>query len=337
MEVLEMKSPTKILTINNDGKCEKIQLFPKLTNEFQITEIEFESLYRRTIKKEKEIKYNHICYDEYGRPFKRVKHISEKENFFRDKVDYKIVEETVTRIYSDDTAEVVESIQSDRYFPDTSCFKLRRDLKVFTYNEKYQLSKIKTTNTYINKAYVQYMIYISFKELISSEIKDGELIEKYKTITMSDKIDVITEKVFDKDYTPDYIKKEYTITDIFDNDTKHQNFHEIKNQDNEIVHSEKYIYIIDTNCHISHTRRTLLDKNGNTSKVIYEDYDDELFDKITFHQELIDNSNNFKTDVKKITTIQRKYSYDNDGDIIFIDQEKRNHSKTKISKQIFIY
>ena len=41
MEVLEMKSPTKILTINNGGKCEKIQLFPKLTNEFKINEIEF--------------------------------------------------------------------------------------------------------------------------------------------------------------------------------------------------------------------------------------------------------------------------------------------------------
>ena len=53
MEVLEMKSPTKILTINNDGKCEKIQLFPKLTNEFQITEIEFESLNSIIITKEK--------------------------------------------------------------------------------------------------------------------------------------------------------------------------------------------------------------------------------------------------------------------------------------------
>ena len=331
-----MKSPTKILTINNDGKCEKIQLFPKLTDEFQITEIEFESLYRRTITKEKEEIYNHICYDEYGRSFKRVKHISEKENFFRDKVDYKIVESTVTRIYSDDTAEVVESIQSDRYFPDTSCFKLRRDLKVFTYNEKYQLSKIKTTNTYINKAYVQYMIYISFKELISSEIKDGELIEKYKTITMSDKIDVITEKVFDKDYTPDYIKKEYTITDIFDNDTKHQISHEIKNQDNEVVHSEKYIYVIDTNCHTSRMNQTILDKNGKVSKIIYEDYDDELFDKITLYQELINNFN-FKGDKKTTVTFKRKYSYDNDGDVIFIDQEKRSHSKTKISKQIFIY
>ena len=55
MEVLEMKSPTKILTINNGGKCEKIQLFPKLTDEFQITEIKFESLNRRTITKEKEV------------------------------------------------------------------------------------------------------------------------------------------------------------------------------------------------------------------------------------------------------------------------------------------
>ena len=331
-----MKSPTKILTINNNGKCEKIQFFPKLTDEFQITEIEFESLYRRTITKEKEEIYNHICYDEYGRPFKRVKHISEKENFFRDKVDYKIVESTVTRIYSDDTAEVVESIQNDRYFPDTSCFKLRRDLKVFTYNEKYQLSKIKTMNTYINKAYVQYMIYISFKELISSEIKDGELIEKYKTVTMSDKIDVITEKVFDKDYTSDYIKKEYTITDIFDNDTKHQISHEIKNQDNKVVHYEKYTYVIDTNCHTSRMERKLIDKNGKISKVIYEDYDDEIFDKLTSHQELINNFN-FEGDKRKTIIFHRKYSYDNDGDIIFIDQEKIIRLKTKKTQQIFIY
>lgn len=331
-----MKSPTKILTINNDGKCEKIQLFPKLTNEFQITEIEFESLNRRTITKEKETKYNHICYDEYGRSFKRVKHISEKENFFRDKIDYKIVESTTTRIYSDGTAEVVESVQSDRYFPDTSCFKLRRDLKVFTYNEKYQLSKIKTTNTFINKAYVKYTIYFSTKYLVSSEIKDDELIEKYKTITMSDKIDVISEKVFDKNYIPDYIRKEYTITDIFNNDTVHQISHEIKNQDNEVVHSEKYDYIIDTNSHISHMKQTILNKDGKVSKVIYEDYDDELFDKITLHQELINNFN-FKGDKKTTITFQRKYSYDNDDDVSFIDQEKRSHSKTKISKQIFIY
>ena len=260
MEVLEMKSPTKILTINNDGKCEKIEFFPKLTDEFQITEIEFESLYRRTIKKEKEKKYNHICYDGYGRSFKHVKHISEKETFFRDKIDYKIVEETVTRIYSDGTAELVEWVQSDRYFPDTSCFKLRRDLKVFTYNEKYQLSKIETTNTYINKADVSYTIYTSTKDLISSEIKDCELIEKYKTITMTDKIDVITEKVFNEDYTPDYIIKEYTITDIFNNDTDHQISHEIKNQDNKVVHFEKYdyVYVTNINCHTSRIKRTIL-------------------------------------------------------------------------------
>lgn len=333
-----MKSPTKILTINNNGKCEKIQLFPKLTDEFQITEIEFESLYRRTIKKEKEEIYNHICYDEYGRPFKRVKHISEKENFFRDKADYKIVESTTTRIYSDNTAEVVESVQSDRYYPDTSCFKLRRIIKVFTYNEKYQLSKIKTTNTYINKADVPYTIYTSTKDLISSEIKDGELVEKYKTITMSDKIDVITEKVFDKDYTPDYIRKEYTITDIFNNDTDHQISHEIKNQDNEVVHYEKYnyVYVTNINCHTSRIERTILDKNGKISKKIYEDYDDELFDKLTLYQELTNNFDS-KGDKKTTITFKRKYSYDNDGDVLFINQEKRNHSKTKISKQIFIY
>lgn len=331
-----MKSPTKILTINNAGKCENIQLFPKLTNEFQITEIKFESLNRRTITKEKEETDNNIYYDEYGQSFKRVNHISEIENFFRDKVDCKIIESAITRIYLDGTTEVVESIQSDRY-PENAFFKIKRELKEFTYNENYQLSKIKTTNTFINKDNVSYTFYTSTKDLISSELKDGELIEKYKTITMIDNIYEITKKVFDKDYIPDYIKKEYIITDVFNNDTKHQNFHEIKNQDNEIVHSEKYIYVIDTNCHISHMRRTIRDKNGNVSKVIYEDYDDELFDKITFHQELINNNDDFKTDVKNITTIQRKYSYDNNGDIIFIDQEKRNHSKIKKSQQIFIY
>ena len=331
-----MKSPTKILTINNDGKCEKIQLFPKLTNEFQITEIKFESLNRRTITKEKEETNYVVYYDEYGKNFQRTHHISEIETFSRDKVVCKIIELTITRIYLDGSAETVESIQRDRY-PNNSFFKIRRELKEFIYNENHQISKIKTTNSFINKDGVSYIPYTSTKDLISSEIKDGELIEKYKTITMIDKIYDITKKVFDKNYIPDYIKREYITTDIFDNDTKHQNFHEIKNQDNEIVHSEKYIYVIDTNSHISHMKRTLLDKNGNISKVIYEDYDDELFDKITFHQELINNSNNFKTDVKKITTIQRKYSYDNDGDVSFIDQEKRNHSKTKKSQQIFIY
>ena len=330
-----MKSPTKILTINNSGKCEKIQLFPKLTNEFQITEIEFESLNRRTITKEKEEINDNIYHDEYGQSFKRVNHISEIETFSRDKVICKIIELTITRIYLDGTAEIVESIQRDRY-PENSFFKIRRDLKEFTYNEKYQISKIKTTNTFINKADVPYTIYTSTKDLISNEIKDGELIEKYKTITMSDKIDVITEKVFDKDYTPDYIRKEYTITDIFDNDTKHQISHEIKNQDNEVVHSEKYTYVIDTNSHISHMKRTLLDKNGKISKVIYEDYDDELFDKLTLYQELI-NSFDFKGDKKTAITYKRKYSYDNDGDVIFIDQEKRSHSKIKKSQQFFIY
>ena len=331
-----MKSPTKILTINNDGKCEKIQLFPKLTDEFQITEIEFESLNERNITKEKEEIDDNIYHDEYDQTFKRVNHISEIETFSRDKVIYKIVESTVTRIYLDGTAETVESIQIDRC-PENSFFKIRRELKEFTYNENHQISKIKTTNSFINKDDVSYMVYSSTKDLISSEIKDDELIEKYKTIKITDKIDVISEKVFDKDYTPDYnIKKEYITTDIFNNDTKHQISHEIKNQDNKVVHSEKYIYVIDTNCHISHMRRTIRDKNGNVSKVIYEDYDDELFDKITFHQELINNFN-FKGD-KKITIIyQRKYSYDIDGDIIFIDQEKRNRSKTKKSQQIFIY
>ena len=153
---------------------------------------------------------------------------------------------------------------------------------------------------------------------------------------MSDKIDVITEKVFNEDYTPDYIRKEYTITDIFNNDTKHQILHEIKNQDNEVVHSEKYNYVIDTNSHTSRIGQTLIDKNGKISKIIYEDYDDELFDKLTLYQELINNFD-FKGDKKTTITFKRKYSYDNDGDVIFIDQEKINHLKTKKSKQIFIY
>ena len=330
-----MKSPTKILTINNGGKCEKIQLFPKLTNEFQITEIEFESLNRRTITKEKEETDYNIYHDEYSQSFKRVNHISEIETFSKDKIVCKVIELTITRIYLDGTAETVESIQRDRY-PENSFFKIRRDLKEFTYNEKYQISKIKTTNTFINKADVPYTIYTSTKDLISSEIKDGELIEKYKTITISDKIDVITEKVFNEDYTPDYIKKEYIITDVFNNDTKHQILHEIKNQDNEVVHSEKYNYVIDTNSHTSRKQQILLDKNGKISKVIYEDYDDELFDKLTLYQELINNFD-FKGDKKTTITFKRKYSYDNDGDVIFIDQEKINHLKTKKSQQIFIY
>ena len=330
-----MKSPTKILTINSDGKCENIQLFPKLTNEFQITEIEFESLNRRTITKEKEEINDNIYHDEYGQSFKRVNHISEIETFSRDKVICKIIELTITRIYLDGTAEIVESIQRDRY-PENSFFKIRRDLKEFTYNEKYQISKIKTTNTFINKADIPYTIYTSTKDLISNEIKDGELIEKYKTITMSDKIDVITEKVFNEDYIPDYIRKEYTITDIFNNDTKDQILHEIKNQDNEVVHSEKYNYVIDTNSHTSRIGRTLIDKNGKISKIIYEDYDDELFDKLTLYQELINNFD-FKGDKKTTITFKRKYFYDNDGDVIFIDQEKINHLKTKKSQQIFIY
>lgn len=332
-----MKSLTKILTINSDGKCEKIQLFPKLTDEFQITEIEFESLNSRTITKEKEEIDDTIYYDEYGQRFQRSTHISEIETFSRDKVVYKIIETTVTRIYFDGTAETVESIQIDRCPDENSFFKIRRELKEFTYNENHQISKIKTTNSFINKDDVSYMVYSSTKDLISSEIKDDELIEKYKTIKMTDKIDVISEKVFDKYYTPDYnVRKEYITTDIFDNDTKHQISHEIKNQDNKVVHSEKYNYVIDTNCHTSRIKRTLLDKNGKISKVIYEDYDDELFDKITLHQELINNFN-FKGD-KKITIIyRRKYSYDNDGDIIFIDQEKTVRSKTEKSQQIFIY
>lgn len=330
-----MKSPTKILTINNDGKCEKIQLFPKLTNEFQITEIEFESLNRRIITKEKEEIDDNIYHDEYGQSFKRVNHIIKIETFSRDKVIYKIIELTIIRIYLDGIAELVESIQRDRY-PDNSFFKIRRVLKEFTYNEKHQISKIKTTNTFINKDDVSYTIYTSTKDLISSEIKDGELIEKYKTIMMTDKIGIITEKVFDKDYTPDYIKKEYIITDIFNNDTKHQILHEIKNQDNEVVHSEKYNYVIDTNSHTSRIGRTLIDKNGKISKVIYEDYDDELFDKLTLYQELINNFD-FKGDKKTTIIFKRKYSYDNDRDVIFIDQEKINHLKTKKSQQIFIY
>ena len=330
-----MKSPTKILTINNGGKCEKIQFFPKLTDEFQITEIEFESLNRRTITKEKEETDYVVCYDEYGKHFQRTKHVTEIETFSRDKVICKIIELTITRIYLDGTAETVEFMQIDRC-PENSFFKIKRDLKEFTYNEKYQISKIKTTNTFINKADVPYTIYTSTKDLISNEIKDGELIEKYKTITMSDKIDVITEKVFNEDYTPDYIRKEYITTDIFDNDTKHQISHEIKNQDNEVVHSEKYNYIIDTNCHTSRIKRTLLDENGKISKIIYEDYDDELFDKLTLYQELINNFD-FKGDKKTTITFKRKYSYDNDGDVIFIDQEKINHLKTKKSQQIFIY
>ena len=49
------------------------------------------------------------------------------------------------------------------------------------------------------------------------------------------------------------------------------------------------------------------------------------------------NNFNFKGDKKITITFERKYSYDNDGDVSFIDQEKRNHSKTKKSQQIFIY
>lgn len=330
-----MKSPTKILTINNDGKCEKIQLFPKLTDEFQITEIQFESLNRIIITKEKEETDCLVFYDEYGQRFQRSTHISEIETFSRDKVVYKIVESTVTRIYFGGTAETVESIQIDR-FPENSFFKIKRELTNFIYNDKHQIVQIRTENIFINKDDVPYMVYSSTKDLISSEIKDDELIEKYKTVKITDKIDVISEKVFDKDYTPKYNRKEYITTDIFINDTKHQISHEIKNQDNEVVHSEKYDYIIDTNSHISHMKQTLLDKNGKISKVIYEDYDDELFDKITLHQELINNFN-FKGDKKTTITFQRKYSYDNDGDVSFIDQEKRNHSKTKKSQQIFIY
>ena len=330
-----MKSPTKILTINSDGKCEKIQLFPKLTDEFQITEIEFESLNRRTIKKEKEETDCLVFYDEYGKRFQRSTHISEIETFSRDKVVYKIIETTITRIYFGGTAETVESIQIDK-FPENSFFKIKRELKNFIYNENHQMVQIRTENTFINKDNVPYMVYSTTKDLISSEIKDGELVEKYKTVKMTDKIDTISEKVFDKDYTPEYNRKEYITTDIFDNDTKHQISHEIKNQDNEVVHSEKYVYIIDTNSHISHMKRTLLDKNGKISKVIYEDYDDESFDKLTLYQELINNFN-FKGDKKTTITFQRKYSYDNDGDIIFIDQEEKYRSKTKKSQQIFIY
>ena len=330
-----MKSPTKILTINSDGKCENIQLFPKLTDEFQITEIKFESLDRRTITKEKEELGDTVYYDEYGKRFQRSTHISEIETFSRDKVDYKIIETTVTRIYFGGTAETVESIQIDRC-PENSFFKIRRELTNFIYNENHQIVQIRTENTFINKDDVPYMVYSSTKDLISSEIKDDELIEKYKTVKITDKIDVISEKVFDKDYTPEYNRKEYITTDIFNNDTKHQISHEIKNRDNEVVHYEKYTYVIDTNSHISHMKRTLLDKNGKISKVIYEDYDDELFDKIILHQELINNFN-FKGDKKTTITFERKYSYDNDGDVIFIDQEEKYRSKTEKSQQIFIY
>ena len=58
--------------------------------------------------------------------------------------------------------------------------------------------------------------------------------------------------------------------------------------------------------------------------------------KLNLNQELI-NVFDFKGDKKTAITFKRKYSYDNDGDVIFIDQEKRNHSKTKKSQQIFIY
>ena len=62
----------------------------------------------------------------------------------------------------------------------------------------------------------------------------------------------------------------------------------------------------------------------------------ELFDKLTLYQELINNFD-FKGDKKTTITFKRKYSYDNDGNVIFIDQEKINHLKTKKSQQIFIY
>ena len=201
-----MKSPTKILTINNGGKCEKIQFFPKLTDEFQITEIQFESLNRRTIKKEKVETDCLVFYDEYGKRFQRSTHISEIETFSRDKVVYKIIETTITRIYFDGTTETVESMQIDRC-PENSFFKIKRELKNFIYNDKHQIVQIRTENTFINKDDVPYMVYSTTKDLISSEIKDGELIEKYKTITMTDKTVDIT-KVFDKDYTPNYIRKE---------------------------------------------------------------------------------------------------------------------------------
>ena len=148
-----MKSPTKILTINNDGKCEKIQLFPKLTNEFQITEIEFESLNRRTIKKETNELGCLVFYDEYGKRFQRSTHISEIETFSRDKVVYKIVESTVTRIYFGGTAETVESIQIDRC-PENSFFKIRRELTNFIYNENHQIVQIRTENTFINNSLI---------------------------------------------------------------------------------------------------------------------------------------------------------------------------------------
>lgn len=329
-----MKSPTKILTVNNDGKCEKIQLFPKLTNEFQITEIEFKSLNWRTITKEKEETETGdlVYYNEYGQSFQRILHISEIETFSRDKVVYKVIVLTTTRVYSDGT-EAVESIQRDIY-PDDSCFKIIRYQEVFTYNENHQISKVETSDIRINKDDVSYTISTTTKDLISSEIEDGKLIEKYKTVSISDRVND-TSEVFDKDYTPDVIRKEYITTDIFDNNSNHQTLHEIKNQNDEVVYSEKYTYIVDTNCHTSRMKQTISDKNSRISKVIYEDYDDESFDKLVLYQELI-NVDNFKGDINTIN-FQRKYSYDNDGDVLFIDQEKRKHSKTKISQQIFIY
>ena len=145
-----MKSPTKILTINNNGKCEKIQFFPKLTDEFQITEIQFESLNRIIITKEKEETDCLVFYDEYGKRFQRSTHISEIETFSRDKVIYKIIETTVKRIYFGGIAETVESIQIDRC-PENSFFKIRRELKNFIFNEKHQIVQIRTENTFINK------------------------------------------------------------------------------------------------------------------------------------------------------------------------------------------
>jgi len=329
-----MKGPTKILTVNNEGKCEKIQLFPKLTNEFQITEIEFKSLNWRTITKEKEETETDdlTYYNEYGQSFQRTHHISEIETFSRDKVVYKVIVLTTTRVYSDGT-EAVESIQRDIY-PDDSCFKIIRYRELFTYNENHQISKIETSDIRINKDDVSYTISTTTKDLISSEIEDDKLIEKYKTISISDRVND-TSKVFDKGYTPDVIRKEYITTDIFDNNSKHQTLHEIKNQNDEVVYSEKYTYIIDTNCHTSRMKQTISDKNSRISKVIYEDYDDESFDKLVLYQELI-NVDNFKGD-KTTINFQRKYSYDNDGNVLFIDQEKRKHLKTKISQQIFIY
>ena len=153
-----MKSPTKILTVNSDGKCEKIQLFYKLTDEFQITEIKFESLDRRTITKETNELGCLVFYDEYGKRFQRSTHISEIETFSRDKVVYKIIETTVTRIYFDGIAETVESIQIDRC-PENSFFKIRRELTNFIYNENHQIVQIRTENTFINKDDVPYGTY----------------------------------------------------------------------------------------------------------------------------------------------------------------------------------